>query len=51
MVGMITTCLLWPQQVVNVSPKGLKPLASGADISKPEDCNRLIDETIKSFES
>ena len=37
------------QQVVNVSPKGLKPLQVVADISKPEDCNRLIDETIKSF--
>ncbi|CAG2109851.1 unnamed protein product [Medioppia subpectinata] len=32
-----------------VSPKGLKPLEVLADISKDDDCKRLIDSTIKSF--
>ncbi|CAG2169050.1 unnamed protein product [Oppiella nova] len=33
----------------NVSPKGLPPLEVVADVSKDDDCKRLIDSTIKIF--
>ena len=37
------------KECLKVSPKGLKALEVLADVSKDEDCKRLIDETIKSF--
>ena len=37
------------KQCLKVSPKGLKPLEVVADVSKEEDCNRLIDSTINAF--
>ena len=37
------------KQCLKVSPKGLKPLEIVADITKEEDCKRLIDSTIKAF--
>jgi len=37
------------KQCLKVSPKGLKALEVLADVSKEDDCKRLIDSTIKSF--
>jgi NAD(P)-dependent dehydrogenase (short-subunit alcohol dehydrogenase family) len=37
------------KQCLKVSPKGLKPLQVVADVSKEEDCKRLIDTTIEKF--
>ncbi|CAG2165370.1 unnamed protein product [Oppiella nova] len=37
------------KQCAKVSPKGLKPLEVVADVSKNDDCKRLIDSTISAF--
>lgn len=38
------------EKCLKVSPKGLKPLEIVGDVSKEEDCKRLIDSTIETFE-
>ncbi|CAG2180696.1 unnamed protein product, partial [Oppiella nova] len=37
------------QEVQELSPKKLKPLAVVADVTKNDDLNRLMNETIKTF--
>jgi len=37
------------QQCKKVSPKGLEPLEVVADVTKTDDCKRLIDSTISQF--